>query len=162
MGPSSKPVPNAVVYLPDAPVVAGRGDNALIDQTNMTFVPGMVAIAVGGSVTFSNNDPFPHNVYSTDEKFNLGMISQHAHRAQAFKQTGAHRLLCNLHPNMLAHVFVSPSSYFALTNGRGNYVIKDVPEGSHKVAVWAVGASADPQTAVVGAGDATSDFSLHK
>lgn len=162
-GVSGKPAANAVVYLPDAPVVPGRGDSALVDQAKMLFIPFLSVIAVGGSVTFANSDPFPHNVYTTDhEKFNLGMVSQHARRAHAFKQSGAYRLLCNLHPNMLAEVFVSPSSYFGSTNGQGKYLIKDVPEGTHKVAVWAAGASADPQMVVVGAADATLDVSLHK
>lgn len=162
-GPTGKPAANAVVYAPDAPVVAGRGDSHYLDQHNMTFIPYVSAIAVGGKVTFANSDPFPHNVYSTDnEKFNFGMISAHGQRVHVFKQPGAYRLLCNLHPNMLAYVFVSPSSYFAVTNGQGKYVIKDVPEGAHKISVWAAGASAEPQTATVGGADTTLDITLHK
>jgi plastocyanin len=162
-GPSGKPAANTVVYLPEAPTESGRGEKATLDQHNMLFVPYVLAVAVGGSITFANSDPFPHNVYSTDnEKFNLGMISQHGLRTRTFKQTGAYRLLCNLHPNMIAYAYVSPSSYFAVTTGQGKYLIKDVPEGSHKVAVWAVGASAEPQVVTVGGTDATLDLSLHK
>lgn|GEM_PF-1576174 len=162
-GPTGKPVGNAVVYLEDAPIVSGRGESAMVDQRNMTFMPFVVVVAAGGSVTFVNNDPFPHNVFIRDngERFDSGMVSSKSSRAHAFKNAGAYKVLCNLHPNMLAYVVVSPSSYFAVTNGAGKFSIKDVPEGTWKVTTWANGLAQDSQPVKVIGGDVTFNPALH-
>jgi plastocyanin len=162
-GPGGHPVANAVVYLEDGPVEEGRGRSASIGQKGLQFFPFVAVIAHGGKVTFTNDDPFPHNVYATTpEHFDFGMMSQHASRARAFEKPGAYKLLCNLHPNMIAYVYVAPGSYFATTNGQGKYAIKDVPEGTHAIGGWAVGLTADASSATVGGGDATLDIKLHK
>ena len=162
-GPAGHPVANAVVYLEDGPVEEGRGRSASIGQKGLQFFPFVAVIAHGGKVTFTNDDPFPHNVYATaPEHFDFGMMSQHAARARAFEKPGAYKLLCNLHPNMIAYVYVAPGSYFATTNGQGKYAIKDVPEGTHAIGGWAVGLAADASSATVGGGDTTLDIKLHK
>lgn len=162
-GPAGHPVANAVVYLEDGPVEEGRGRSASIGQKGLQFFPFVAVIAHGGKITFTNDDPFPHNVYATTpEHFDFGMMSQHAARARAFEKPGAYKLLCNLHPNMIAYVYVAPGSYFATTNGQGKYAIKDVPEGTHAIGGWAVGLAADASSATVGDGDTTLDIKLHK
>jgi len=163
VGPSGRPVANAVVYLENAPKEPGRGDRAFIDQRSMQFLPYLTVVAQGGKVTFANSDPFPHNVYSSKpERFDFGMISEHGARVRAFGVPGAYQLLCNLHPNMLAYVYVAPSSYFATTNGQGKYAVKDVAEGTHALGVWAIGLTADALSATVGDGDATFDITMHR
>jgi plastocyanin len=162
-GPTGKPVANAVVYLDDAPVDGTRGRSATLGQKNMQFVPFLSVIAKGGKVIFTNDDPFPHNVNAAKpERFDLGQMSAHAQRARTFDKPGVYQLLCNLHPNMLAYVYVTPGSYFAVTNGQGKYAIKDVPEGVHAVGAWAPGLVVEPATATVGGEDSTFDVALHK
>lgn len=162
-GPAGKPLPGAVVYFEDAPKEPGRGDKAFIDQRSMLFLPYVTAITVGGTVAFNNNDPFPHNVYTPDgEKFNLGLVSQGVRRTRTFNRPGVYRMLCNLHPAMLAYVVVVPSSYFAVTDGKGAFSIKDVPEGTYKLTAWASGAAQDTQQVKVSGADAVVNPSLHK
>ncbi len=154
---------NVVVYLEDAPKDPERGMKAVNDEKNMTFIPETTVITVGGAVTFKNSDPFPHNVFSMDhEKFNLGNLAPHGATKRTFNDVGGYTILCNLHPGMLAHIFVSPSSYFAVTDAKGNYTIKDIPEGTYKVSVWGKKQSADSQSVTLKGGDATADFALHK
>ena len=162
-GPTGKPLANAVVYIEDAPKVAGRGETAMVDQRNMQFSPYLVTITTGGTVTFVNSDPFPHNVFIRDngEKFDTGMVSAKSSRQHAFKNPGAYKVLCNLHPNMLAYIFVAPSSYFGMTNGQGKFTIKDVPEGNWKVTTWANGLSLETEQVKVVGGDATVTLALH-
>ena len=162
-GPTGKPAANAVVYLEDAPVDGTRGKSASLGQKNMQFASFLTVIAKGGKVTFTNDDPFPHNINAAKpERFDLGQMSSHTQRARTFEKPGVYQLLCNLHPNMLAYVYVTPGSYYAVTNGQGKYAIKDVPEGVHPVGAWAPGLVADPVTATVGGEDSTFDIALHK
>jgi plastocyanin len=153
----------AVVYLENAPVVAGRGALAGVDNRQMSFQPFVSVIAVGGKVAFSNSDPFPHNVFSPDhERFDVGSVAAHATGAHVFKTPGTYSLLCNLHPNMLGYVLVSPSSYFAKANAKGEFTIKDVPPGTYQATAWAPRLTSVTQTVVVATGDAQLAFTLHR
>jgi len=152
-----------VVYLEDGPANPDRGMKVTIDQKNMFFIPGTAVVAVGGTITFLNSDPFPHNVFSGDnEKFNLGMIPQFGSVKRKFTQPGSYTLLCNVHPGMIGHIVVVPTGYFAKTDKNGAYTMKDVPEGTYKVSIWAGKYTAPTQTVTVKDGDATVDFALTK
>lgn len=154
---------SAVVYLEDAPVVPGRGTTARIDNSKMSFIPFITVVATGGRVAFTNSDPFPHNVFSPDnERFNLGMLAQKSTNVHVFKKAGTYTLLCNLHPNMLGYVVVTPSSYFAKADKKGQFTIKDVPPGTYKVTGWAPRMQAVTQTVTVKSGDTAVNFDLHR
>ena len=153
----------AVVYLEDAGIVPSRGALAGVDNHGMSFIPYITVVAAGGRVVFSNSDPFPHNVFSPDnERFNLGTVQMKGSSAHAFKTPGVYSLLCNLHPNMLGFVVVSPSSYFAKANAKGQFTIKDVPPGTYKITAWAPRLPTATQSIVVGGADVTTDFALHR
>lgn len=153
----------AVVYLEDAGIVPGKGSSAGVDNHGMSFGPYVTVVTVGGRVVFSNSDPFPHNVFSPDnEKFNLGTVQMKGSTAHTFKTAGVYSLLCNLHPNMLGYVLVSPSSYFAKANSKGEFTIKDVPPGTYKITAWAPRLALMTQPVTVKDADVTADFALHR
>jgi hypothetical protein len=127
----------------------------------MTFSPYITVVTAGSKVTFSNADPFPHNVFSPDhEKWDMGQLDQHGSKPKTFAKPGAYTLLCNMHPNMKAYIVVVPSSYFAKSDAKGSFTIKDVPAGTYKVAAWAPGVQTSTQTVTV-SGDTTISFQLH-
>ena len=155
----------AVVWLDDAPKDPARGGmHGRIDNHQMTFSPFVQVITVGGTVQFVNSDPFPHNVFSPDgDKFNMGTINQNsASGARKFDKPGTFTLLCNLHPGMIGYLVVSPSSYFARTDARGHYRIKNVPAGTYKITAWAPRLPTVTQSVTVGEGEAKMDFELHR
>jgi plastocyanin len=155
----------SVVWIDDAPKEPNRGMRARIDNHQMAFQPMVQVITAGGSVTFVNDDPFPHNVFSPDnEKFNMGTIAQNSTAApRKFDHAGTYTLLCNLHPNMLGYLVVSPSSYFARTDARGHFRIKEVPAGAYKITAWAPRLPTVTQSVTVGGTtEARADFELHR
>lgn len=153
----------AVVYLEDAPVVPGRGLSARVDNRRMSFIPFVTVVAKGAHVVFTNEDPFPHNVFSADnERFNLGMIQQKGAGTHVFKSPGVYSLLCNLHPNMLGYVVVSPSSYFAKADAKGHFIMKDVPAGNYKITAWAPRQQPVTEPVTVKDGEVTANFQLHR
>jgi plastocyanin len=154
---------NAVVYLEDAPIDPHAKMTASVTNRVMTFVPFIAVVPVGGKIVFRNDDPFPHNVFSPDgERFNIGVIPQHAATARVFKNAGAYAILCNLHPGMLGYVIAAPSSYFAKTDAQGHFVIKSVPPGTYKVTAWAPRQQPVTQSVTVKDGDASINFELHR
>ena len=154
---------NAVVYLEDAPLLPTTKMSATIDNRTMTFSPFVAVVPVGGKVTFRNDDPFPHNVFSPDSGgFNIGIIAQHDSSTRIFKKEATYSLLCNLHPGMLGYLVVVPSGYFAKSDAHGAYALKDVPPGTYKITAWAPRTQPVTQSVVVKDGEISLDFELHR
>jgi plastocyanin len=160
---TTKPVSaakSAVVYLVDAGNV--NPVNATLTNKQMNFSPSIVVLSVGGKLTFTNADPFPHNIFSPDhEKFDTGLLAPSATQSKTFSKPGAYTLLCNLHPNMRAYLLVTPSSYFGKVDSNGNFTIKDVPPGTYKAVAWTPGLQTSTQTITVN-GDTNFNFELHR
>jgi plastocyanin len=155
----------AVVYLEDGPIedVPPHLQTVTIANRQMNFLPYLSVAAVGAKVVFTNEDPFPHNVFSPDgEKFNMGNIPQSGSHVRTFKQPGAYSLLCNLHPGMLGYLFVTPSAWAVRTDGKGHYAMKHVPAGTYRVTAWAPREAPVTQSVTVADADVTSNFELHK
>lgn len=131
---------DAVVYLE---TVEGRFDppeKALeMDQLKMKFIPHVLPVVVGTTVNFLNSDPVLHNIFTPSkagDRFNLGSWPKGEIKSYTFKKPGSVRLLCNVHPEMLAWVVAVQNPYFATTGPDGAYSIPDVPAGSYTLKVW--------------------------
>ena len=109
-----------------------------IDQRNLKFIPTVVAVMVGESVDFPNNDKSWHNVYSKGgaNDFDLGLYPPGKTRSKKFDKPGVSRILCNAHPDMEAFVVVKDHPFFSVTDNRGNYQIENVPLGKVRVETW--------------------------
>ncbi|HSQ67363.1 MAG TPA: carboxypeptidase regulatory-like domain-containing protein [Polyangiaceae bacterium] len=153
----------SVVYLEDAPKEPNRGMTAHIENRQMAFAPLVQVVTAGGSVSFVNSDPFPHNVFSGDhERFDLGLVQPGHSITHKFNNAGVYTLLCNLHPNMLGYIVVSPSSYFAKTDARGHFRLKDVPLGTYKITAWAPRLTPVTESVTLKGAEATMSFELHR
>jgi len=110
----------------------------MIDQRNLKFIPTVVAVMVGESVDFPNNDKSWHNVYSKGgaNDFDLGLYPPGKTRSKKFDKPGVSRILCNAHPDMEAFVVVKDHPFFSVTDNRGNYQIDNVPLGKVRVQTW--------------------------
>jgi plastocyanin len=152
-----------VVYLKDAKP-SGAPKTVDMDQKALKFIPKVLVVAKGDTVKFLNHDTVAHNVYSPDgEAFNLGTFKPNEDRTHTFEQEGAYTQLCSIHPEMLAFIYVAPSRLAAAVDAKGHYVIKDVPPGTYKVAVWNSHLKAPDKPVTVAAGKAaTADFTLKR
>jgi plastocyanin len=79
-------------------------------QQGIAFKPGSAKVKVGGQVTFRNEDPFGHNVYSPSQGgiFDIGLQAPDSETAVTFKEAGTYIIQCRIHPKMRATVTVSP------------------------------------------------------
>jgi len=127
----------AVSVVPVDTAVPGSVDTVEIDQRELRFVPNIVAVGVGGSVMFRNSDPYLHNVYSpTGAQFTLGTYARGDTRLHRFETPGRYVVLCNVHPEMVAYVFVVSSPYHAITDSDGRFTVAGLPAGGYLVQVW--------------------------
>lgn len=158
---------DAVVYV-DA--IAGKtfpapATHQKMDQKNMVFVPHVFPILQGTTVDFVNSDAVLHNVFSPDkccEQFNLGSWPEGQSRSYTFKTRCNATVLCKVHPEMEGFVVVLPTPWFAVTDKKGAYTIKDLPDGAYTVKVWHPKFKAEAGKPVTVAGITTADFAMKK
>jgi plastocyanin len=115
----------------------------VVTQRNKTFIPHVLAVPVGTKVSFRNDDPIFHNVFSLSKPndFDTGLYKQGATYQQTFKRAGVVQILCNIHSSMLGVIVVVDTPYYAQADGNGAFTIKGVPPGEYELAVWHEAAS---------------------
>ena len=138
------------------------------DQKHMTFVPHVMVVLKGTTVQFLNSDPVGHNVYwpniGGNKKLahNMGTWPQGQQKSFTFSDLGVAPLLCNVHPEMSGYVVVVPTPYFAVTDKDGNFVIKDIPDGSYTLKTWSEAGKPGTQSVTVSGGSATVNITVTK
>jgi plastocyanin len=127
---------------------------AKIEQTNRRFSPEMVVIQAGSKVSFPNNDPVFHNVFSLSgpKTFDLGNYAKGDTRTVMFPKPGIVYVNCRLHSNMGATIVVAPNRWNTQADGEGRFALHDVPPGKYTIVAWHKAAGFFRRTVVVGAG----------
>jgi len=107
-------------------------------QKEKTFVPHVVAIALGGTVDFPNLDPIFHNAFSnfSGQPFDIGLYAPKTSRAMTFKHPGIVRVFCNIHSTMSAIIAVVNTPWFAVSVSSGKYNIPSVPAGEYHLRIF--------------------------
>lgn len=137
LAPESE-VRHVVVYLKDAPKATVTPMHAEIRQRNENFVPRVVAVTVGSTVDFPNDDPIYHNVFSLSraKTFDLGRFPQGKSRSERFDKPGIVRVFCQIHSHMSATVMVFDHPWFTVPDEGGMFDLSNVPPGAHQVTAW--------------------------
>src|SRR6266576_2599956 len=101
-------------------------------------LPHVLAIPVGSTVEFPNDDPISHNLFSlsSNNAFDLGLYRRGAGKSQKFDTPGIVNVYCNVHPNMPAVSQVMATPYFAFADGNGNFTVTNVPPGKYRLVAW--------------------------
>ena len=156
-------IANAVVIVKGAKGDAKPGD-VTFDQKGCDYVPHVLAFPAGSTVKIVNSDGILHNIHTYSEKnpsFNMAqpkfkkVIEQKVEKPEVIKVT------CDAHGWMHGWWVATDTPYFAVTDDKGNYSIKDVPAGDYTIEVWQEKLGTDDQKASVKDGaTATTNFSM--
>ena len=113
-----------------------------LTQKNKAFLPRVLAVPVGSTVNFPNEDPIFHNVFSLSRPnpFDLGLYRDGDSKNVTFKAATAYRVFCNIHPQMTATILVVPTAYITEADNAGNSRF-DLPPGRYRITAWAERAS---------------------
>jgi plastocyanin len=116
-----------------------------MDQLGLIFIPHVLPIQKGTTVTFLNNDQVDHNVYflfeKTGETMDIGTWGQGISKDHQFNDTGAVITLCKLHLEMAAYIIVLNNPYFTTAQidketQSGTYLLENVPPGNYTLKAW--------------------------
>ncbi len=141
----SKGVKNVIVYIPKPTAVnpeakSNKSSAAVVfDQKNCVFEPHVLAAMTGVKIEIKSSDAASHNIHSLlrNNGFNDAIAPNGASSktpAAAERQPGL--VTCDIHPWMAAYWLILDNPYFAVTDDKGNFEIKNAPAGTQKVAVW--------------------------
>lgn len=138
---SSVAIADAVVFLvPMTPGVAVAGPiAAAMDQRDLRFIPRVITVTPGSTVSFSNSDRVMHNVFHPlrgGGGFDLGLFGQGERRDFTFNQEGAYVIFCHVHPEMVGYVVVLATPWRAVTDDSGRFAFANVPAGSYVLRTW--------------------------
>jgi plastocyanin len=144
-------VQNAVVWLlpdpaggqTDLPVHPSLKDPpaepAVMDQPCCLFEPHVLAMRAGQKLIVKNSAPVPHNANIQGGEFSANPLIP-AGGQQEFSNVPAYRLpytvTCSIHPWMKGWIRVFDNPYFAVTDAKGNFEIKNAPAGKFRIVVW--------------------------
>lgn len=152
----TKGVKNVLVYIPKPTEVNAEAKSAAaqaeveFDQQKCVFKPHVLAVMAGAKILLKNSDETNHNVESklrnNPMNPNLSPFKTEVYPTEKSERAPG-EVVCNIHPWMKAYWLITDSPYFAVTDAKGNFEIKDVPSGIQKVVVW--------QEAVTGGGYVT-------
>jgi plastocyanin len=113
-------------------------DAAEINQEGCRYHPHVLGVMVNQPVKILNSDQTTHNIHPTPAN-NREWNESQPPGAQPIEKTFAREEImlpvkCNQHPWMKMYVNVAKNPYFAVTDDKGNYTIKDLPPGDYTLA----------------------------
>ena len=123
------------VPLPEGP--------AVLDQYGKAFVPDVLFVRVGQLVQFRNSEDVDHNIRVLRQPTGTMVMdvsgSQNQVFTHTFDQPGTFEVSCDVHPGMRGTIIATRTPYTAETDGRGGFVLRDVPAGRYVLIVLAAG-----------------------
>lgn len=144
-----KPLSDVVVSLTRVGATASSPlqASAVMDQQNRSFVPLVLPVSAGTSVTFPNRDNIRHHVYSFSpaKRFELPLYMGTPAAPVVFDKPGVVVLGCNIHDWMVGYIYVSATPHFAKTAEDGKVRLADVALGAYEARAWHPRMRADPE-----------------
>ncbi len=142
---ATKGVKNVFVFIQRPTAVNEEAKKAVaarkaeFDQKGCVFIPHALSVMVGQTVDVKSSDNTSHNV-----NFQLRALQTNKVLAPGGKmdvvpdspERSPGLVTCSIHPWMTAYWMVLDHPYFAVTDEKGNFEIKNVPAGTQKVVVW--------------------------
>jgi plastocyanin len=130
----------AVVYFRPTQAVSPQAplEPAEMRMERKQFLPRALPITVGSAVRFENFDPILHNAFAPagTHQFDVGLYGKGESREHRFEKAGLVRVYCNVHHDMVGHILVLDTPYFARPDASGAFRL-DVPAGlSGELFVW--------------------------
>jgi plastocyanin len=137
---NGQPLADVVVYLESASARAAAQPlkNVEIVQRKRRFMPRVMVVPVGSTVSFPNLDNVRHHVYSFSpaKTFELKLYAGTPPAPVLFDKPGIAVLGCNIHDAMVAWLVVVETPYHGVTDAEGRITLAGVPPGSYRLRSW--------------------------
>lgn len=112
---------------------------ATLNQINCNFEPHIVLLFPDSKLKILNSDSLAHDVRAFDQSSMVFRIDTPMHykpEERSFDRPGIYTIRCGLHPWMHAFVVKTSHSYYAVSDEKGEFVLKNIPEGNYQLYLW--------------------------
>ena len=136
-----KPAGDTVVTLRSDSVQRAEArapETKIVDQRDETFLPYVEIFRPGDSVVFRNSDTTRHHVYSfaAAKSFEFVIAPGDSAPPVVLDRVGEIPVGCNIHDQMITHLYVSDAPWLVRTKADGRAVFDNLSAGTYKVDVW--------------------------
>ncbi len=110
-----------------------------LDQKDCNFEPHVLIVRQNSPFFVANSDPMAHDVRTFDEAKMLYRFEMDAFDKpveQKSEAPGVYVIRCGLHKWMHAFVVSAKHPFYAVSNEQGEFELRGVPEGTHKLRIW--------------------------
>lgn len=117
----------------------------MMDQKSLIFLPHVLPVQTGTTITFLNSDTVEHNIFflfeKTGDTLDIGTWGQGISVDHTFQKSGVVITLCKLHLEMAAYIIVLDNPYFSgavisEATQEAVYEILNVPCGNYMLSAW--------------------------
>ena len=132
------PVAGAPATPPAEPPRMVQSGTRFFLKRDGALLPPVLAVTVGTTVAFPNEDDTFHNVfsYSKAKRFDLGRYSKGETKSVQFDEPGLVKVFCEIHKVMRAAILVLENPFHTMVEKDGTFRIPDLPAGQYQLAVW--------------------------
>jgi plastocyanin len=134
---------NVFVYIKDGlegKVFAPVEQAVVLDQRGCQFVPRVIALRAGQTLTIRNSDPVSHNIHPiprNNRDWNQQQPPQSPDLQRRFARAEVMiPVKCNVHNWMRSYIAVMEHPYFAITGLNGAFTLAGLPPGDYTLAAW--------------------------
>ena len=115
-------------------------DPVSLKSQNCLFHPRIQATQVGAYLHLNSGDETAHNPHgwwnNTKTVFNITLLDPSLKFKRKLRWAGTYRVECDTHTWMKSYILVFGHPFFAVTDEKGIFTLKNVPVGRHTVRVW--------------------------
>ncbi|MEH3108024.1 MAG: methylamine utilization protein [Sphingomonas fennica] len=154
---ANRPLADAVVTvrpaggIPARPISFPWGTTMV--QKDIAFVPHVLIVPVGATVSFPNRDRVRHHLYSFSRpaRFEMKLYGREETRSYTFTKAGTVALGCNIHDRMTGFIKVVDTPFAAASDAQGRLRLTGLPAGAATMTIWHPGLRArdNEQSSVV-------------
>lgn len=107
-------------------------------QRGQAFAPRVLAVPIGATVEFPNDDPVLHEIMCLSKvgRFDFGRRGRGEHPSVAFSKAGLARIFCDIHPGSEGYVLVLPHQIVARPDENGHFQLPPLPPGEYTIRAW--------------------------
>lgn len=157
---------DAVVYLEgeglprDSTLLDDDAGRPTLRQKDQTYLPHVIVMMAGTRLRVTNGDTILHNVHTRSKgrrrnpPFNQGQEPGEVLRPR-FPAPDSILVLCDIHSQMQAHLFVLPHPFFDKADEEGRFELAHVPPGTYRLVAWSEHFGFREQELTVRAGETT-------
>ncbi|WP_126766866.1 methylamine utilization protein [Aliidiomarina iranensis] len=131
VNPASNPASN-----PSGPIK--EPTEHIMDQVSRQFLPKVLIVSKGDSVSFPNSDSIRHHVYSfsSARSFDIELYGNSEIPTLDFPRSGLVVVGCNIHDEMIGYIIVSEGAVTLQSDAEGRIVLTTDIENAEEWVAW--------------------------